>query len=71
MASKESIYVWKRGEYGKVAQATGMSQSLVKEYVDLINNNNGSIIERKLNDNPSYAEKWDWWMRILFWINAL
>jgi len=34
-----------------------MSQSLVKEYVDLINNNNGSIIERKLNDNPSYAEK--------------
>ena len=43
-------------EYSKIAQATGMSQSLVKEYVDLINNN-GNVIDRKLNDNPSYPEK--------------
>ena len=43
-------------EYGKITQATGMSQSLVKEYVDLIESN-GNLNSNNINGNLLDAKK--------------
>ncbi len=40
----------------EIAQATGMSQSLTEEYIDLVKNN-GNIENNKFNENPLDANK--------------